>query len=45
MFTQVTAYVHLISISDLRFSIDRASHGGQNEDRTLLQRSQHCHKG
>ena len=23
----------------------RASHGGQNEDKTLLQRSQHCHKG
>ena len=23
----------------------RASHGSQNEDKTLLQRSQHCHKG
>jgi len=23
----------------------RASYGGQNEDKTLLQRSQHCHKG
>jgi len=23
----------------------RASHGGQNDDKTLLQRSQRCHKG
>jgi len=27
------------------FKINSSSHGGQNEDKTLLQRSQPCHKG